>query len=84
MTAEAAARCLDIPEWMFDRVVCCGVTRADSPRVNSTALHRLKALIVAGSGTATGTMIEARPSSSLEGEADASRESPTSSPKFSV
>src|SRR5262249_26273036 len=23
-TADGAARCLEIPEWMFDRVACCG------------------------------------------------------------
>jgi hypothetical protein len=41
-TAQIAARCLEVPEWMFDRSACCGVTQADPPRVDRAALDRLK------------------------------------------
>src|SRR5262249_16369969 len=34
-TADGAARCLEIPEWMFDRVACCGLAQAESPRVTN-------------------------------------------------
>jgi len=70
---------------MFDRAVCCGVVRADLPRVDRTALDRLKVLILEGSGTPTGPMIEARPRSlPLEGEADATPGSPSSFPQFDL
>src|SRR5665213_9159 len=43
-TAQIEARCLEVPEWMFDRTACCGVKHAESPRVDRAALDRLKAL----------------------------------------
>ena len=80
-TAQAEARCLEVPEWMFDRTACCGVARAESPRVDRAALDRLKALILEGFGTPTGAMIEARPRSlPLEGEADATPGPPSPCP----
>jgi hypothetical protein len=59
-TADGAARCLEIPEWMFDRVACCGLAQAESPRVDRAALDRLKALIFEVSGGACVAMLEAR------------------------
>jgi hypothetical protein len=41
-TAQVADRRLSIPEWMFDRAACCGMARADSPRVDRFALPCLK------------------------------------------
>src|SRR2546421_12556161 len=71
-SSEQGARCLQIPEWMFDRVVCCGMVRGDSPRVSGAALDSLKALISGGFGGSSGGVIEARSYSlSQEGEADA-------------
>jgi hypothetical protein len=78
---QAAARCLEIPEWMFDRAACFGLAQAESPRMDRAALDRLKTLILEGFGTPTGAMIEARPRSlPLEGEVDATPGSPSSCP----
>jgi len=80
-TAQVADRRLSIPEWMFDRAACCGMARADSPRVDRAALDRLKVLILEASGTTTNAVIEARPHSlPLEGEADATPGAPSSRP----
>jgi hypothetical protein len=38
-TAQIPTRCLEVPEWMFDRSACCGVTQVDSPRVDRAALE---------------------------------------------
>jgi len=51
---------LEIPEWMFNRVACCGSAQAKSPRVDRAALDRLKALIFEVSGGACVAMLEAR------------------------
>jgi hypothetical protein len=45
---------------LFDRVVCCGMVRGDSPRVSRAALYSLKALISGGFGGSSGGVIEAR------------------------
>ncbi len=71
-SSEDGVRCLETPEWMFDRAACCGMVRGDSPRVSRAALDRLKALISGGFGGSSGGVIEARSYSlSQEGEADA-------------
>ena len=71
-SSEEGARCLETPEWIFDRATCCGMVRGDSPRVNRAALYRLKALISGGFVGSSGGVIEARSYSlSPEGEADA-------------
>ena len=71
-SSEEGARCLETPEWMFDRAVCCGMVHGDSPRVSRAALYSLKALISGGFGGSSGGGIEARSYSlSQEGEADA-------------
>jgi hypothetical protein len=71
-TAQKAARCVEVPEWMFDRATCCGMVYAESPRVSCAALDRLKVLILEASGTAAGAVLEARPHSlPFEGEVDA-------------
>jgi hypothetical protein len=77
-TADGAARCLEIPEWMFDRVACCGLAQAESPRVDRAALDRLKALIFEVSGGACVAMLEARRRPlSQEGDADATSGPPS-------
>ena len=53
-SSEEGARCLETPEWMFDRAACCGMVRGDSPRVSRAALYRLKALISGGFGGSSG------------------------------
>src|SRR5260370_32098996 len=79
-TAQGVARCVEVPEWMFDRATCCGMAYAESPRVGCAALDRLKVLILEASGTAAGAVLEARPHSfALEGEADATFQPPSSS-----
>jgi hypothetical protein len=71
-SSEEGARCLETPEWMFDRAACCGMVRGDSPRVSRAALYRLKTLISGGFGGSSGGVIEARSYSlSYKGEADA-------------
>jgi hypothetical protein len=71
-SSEEGARCLETPEWMFDRAACCGMVRGDSPRVSRAALYRLKALISGGFGGSSGGVIEARSYSlPYKGEADA-------------
>src|SRR5262247_4130359 len=45
-TAQGVARCVEVPEWMFDRATCCGMAYAESPRVGCAALDRLKVLIL--------------------------------------
>jgi hypothetical protein len=80
-TADGAACCLEIPEWMFDRVACCGLAQAESPRVDRAALDRLKALIFEVSGGACVAMLEARRRPlSQEGDADATPGPPSSCP----
>src|SRR5262245_4547490 len=32
-TAQGVARCVEVPEWMFDRATCCGMAYAESTRV---------------------------------------------------
>src|SRR5262245_27975434 len=63
---------------MFDRVACCGLAQAESPRVDRAALHRLKALIFEVSGGACVAMLEARRPLSQEGDADAPPGPPSS------
>jgi hypothetical protein len=71
-SSEDGVRCLEMPEWMFDRAACCGMVRGESPRVSRAGLDRLKALISVGFGGSSGGVIEARSSSlSQKGEADA-------------
>lgn len=66
-TIQAAARCLEVPDWMFDRASLRSAAQAESPRVD-----RLKELIVQANGTTIGAKIEARSHSlALEGVADA-------------
>jgi len=72
LTPEAVRRCLEVPDWMFDRAACCVLRLREEPRVDRAALERLKSLI-AGAGLADGSaMIEAghRPSP-RQGDADA-------------
>ena len=84
-TAREAERCLEVPEWMFERAACCGMAQAESPRVERAALERLKALIFEASGGGCASMVEARPCSlSLEGEADATPGPPSSRPTTRV
>src|SRR2546429_5384317 len=57
-TVQATDRRLEVPEWMFERAGCCGMARAESPRVNRAALDRLKALILEAFSATAGAMIE--------------------------
>jgi hypothetical protein len=67
--AGGAAASLEVPEWMFERAVCCGLRCAERPMADCAALLRLKALLSAAAGE---TVIEARHhSSSSKGDADA-------------
>src|SRR5262249_42198662 len=66
---------------MFDRVACCGLAQAESPRVDRAVLDRLKALIFEVSGGACVAMLEARRRPlSQEGDADATSGPPSSCP----
>jgi hypothetical protein len=80
-TVQATYRRFEIPEWMFERAACCGMARAESPRVSRAALDGLKAVILGAFGATAGAMIEAGPGSfSREGEADATSRTPASYP----
>src|SRR5262245_22847674 len=58
-TVQATYRRFEIPEWMFERAACCGVARAESPRVSRAALNGLKAVILGAFGATAGEMTEA-------------------------
>ena len=60
--SQRTARCLKVPARMFDRGACAPMLRAETPRVELSALVRLKALlaeIIDHSLTAS-TMVGAR------------------------
>ena len=60
---------LEIPAWMFERAICCGMRPAERPMVDCAALLRLKALL---SAVADEAVIEGRHRSSpSQGDADA-------------
>ena len=68
---DITSRSLEIPQWMFDRAICCGLRRAERPVVDCAALLRLKALLAATSVASDEMVIEPRHRSShLEGDAD--------------
>ena len=75
--SQRTARCLRVPAWMFDRGACAPMLRAEAPRVELSALVRLKALlaeIIDHSLTAS-TMVGARHSFGNRGDVDATPES---------
>lgn len=71
------ARCIHIPAWMFDRVACLRVRRADTPQVELAALICLKALLaeVANRTSAVTAVVGARHRFENRGDADAKPQS---------
>ncbi len=61
-----------MPQWLFDRAICCGVRQAERPMVDCAALLRLKALLCAASAASDKMVIEAQHrSSNWKGDIDA-------------
>ena len=76
---DSAAKSLEIPQWMFDRAICCGLRQAERPMADCAALLRLKALLSVASVAADEMVIEAQHRSSIwKGDADAKVRSPRS------
>ncbi len=76
---DSAAKSLEMPQWMFDRAICCGLRRAERPMADCAALLRLKALLTVASAAADEMVIEAQHRSSIwKGDADAKVRSPRS------
>ncbi len=76
---DSAAKSLEMPQWMFDRAICCGLRQAEQPLVDCAALLRLKALLSVASAAAGEMVIEAQHRSSIwKGDADAKVRSPRS------
>ena len=48
---DTSGRWLELPQWMFDRVVCLAIRMAALPRVDSAALIALKTCLADASGT---------------------------------
>lgn len=61
---------LEIPQWMFDRVLCCSMRLAEVPVVSCQALLELRALL-RGGGDGASVIEGQHRSSNREGDADA-------------
>ena len=69
---EERSRALDIPQWMFDRALCCMMPMAEGPWVSWEALQDLQTLLYHQSSTRdVGVLQEQHRSSPAEGDADA-------------
>ena len=62
---------LEVPEWMFDPVVCGRFERAERARVDGRALHELKSLLESATPRPEQAVLEAQHHSKLWGGADA-------------
>ncbi len=61
----------EVPQWMFDRAVCCAMRVVDVPATNCQALHQLKELLRAALMPDDGAVIQDQHCSlALEGDAD--------------
>jgi hypothetical protein len=69
---EERSRALDIPQWMFDRALCCMMPMAEGPWVSWEALQDLQTLLYHQSSTRDiGVLQDQHRSSPTEGDADA-------------
>ena len=69
---EERSRALDIPQWMFDRALCCMMPMAEGPWVSWEALQDLQTLLSHQSSTRdVGVLQDQHRSSPAEGDADA-------------
>jgi hypothetical protein len=69
---EERSRALDIPQWMFDRALCCMMPMAEGPWVSWEALQDLQTLLSHQSSTCdVGVLQNQHRSSPAEGDADA-------------
>jgi hypothetical protein len=48
---DASKKSLEVPQWMFDRAVCCGMQLVDTPVLAVCELRALKALLGYASAT---------------------------------
>src|SRR5258708_15042715 len=67
---------LEIPEWMFDPVICGQMRQESLAYVNSVALVALKSLMSAARDPVEPTVIQAQHLSSSSGDADAHQAAP--------
>jgi hypothetical protein len=69
---EEHSRALDIPQWMFDRALCCMMRMAERPWVSLGTLRDLQTLLYHQSSTRdVGVLQDQHRSSPAEGDADA-------------
>jgi hypothetical protein len=61
---------LEVPEWMFDPVVCGRLERAESARVNGRALQELKSLLESARPKQEQVVLEPQHHFKLSGGAD--------------
>jgi len=62
---------LEVPEWMFDPVVCGGLERAERARADGRALQELKCLLESAGPKQEQTVLEPQHHPKLSGGADA-------------
>jgi len=63
---------MEVPQWMFDRAVCCTMRLADGPEVSCSALLELKELLQGAAVTGDPAVIQTQHHSSIsKGDADA-------------
>jgi len=55
---DGAQRSMEVPQWMFDRAVCCTMRLADGPVVSCSALLELKELLQGAAVTADPAVIQ--------------------------
>ena len=48
---DLSSKSLEVPQWMFDRAMCCGMRLVDTPVLGVCELHALKALLDHASAT---------------------------------
>ena len=62
---------IEIPQWMFDRAICCTTRQGDSPIVGCDDLRRLRALLLQTRSHSTSNVIQDQHLDSfLKGDAD--------------
>ena len=69
---DGALRPLELPQWMFDRAVCCTMRLTEEPSVSCSALFELKELLRVTAVTGEPAVIQTQHHSSKpKGDADA-------------
>jgi hypothetical protein len=55
---DASKKSLEVPQWMFDRAICCGMRLVDTPVLGVCELRALKALLGHASVTTSADLLQ--------------------------